>query len=252
VQTETFVSHHGVAHVAANPAARRAHPRLRASELRGLKTARLKYGPDVDVIDLAIGGVLFETTSPLTPDATIVLEFTNQNGTVVIPGRLLRCRDVSTPFRMRYEVACAFRRPLALTDFVGSTIPARGTAAATWQRVIARFRGGRMMNGYTNDFHPSKPYLNLAATPSIDDARFTQVAHLEALFFLRGSGDAQATSTAGQGRKIEVTLSNGDAIAGTTLNYRRDGNGFYVHLDPRSENAKVFVTPAAVLHVRFL
>jgi hypothetical protein len=252
VQTETFVSHHGAAHVSANPAERRAHPRLRASELRGLKAARLKYGSEVNIIDLSAGGVLFETTSPLTPNASIALELTNHQGPILVPGRLLRCRDISTPVRLRYEVACAFRRPLVLTDFIGSTVTARATAAATWQRVIARFRGGRVMNGYTNDFHPSKPYLNLAATPSIDDLRFTQVAHLEALFFVRGSEEAQAATPAGQGRKIEVTLPNGDALVGTTLNYRRDGNGFFVHLDPRSENAKVFVTPAAVLHVRFL
>jgi hypothetical protein len=248
VQTETFVTHHGVAHVSA-PRPERAHPRLRASELPGLKTARIKYGQDVDVIDLSAGGVRFETTFPLTPASSIVLELTSQSGTVVVPGRLLRCRDVSTPTRLRYEVACAFRRPVTLSTFVGP----QPASAAAWQRVVARFRGGRLMNGYTNDFHPSKPYLNLAATPSLADARFTQVAHLEALFFQRGLEEPQgAANAAVQGRRIEVTLPNGDAIVGTTLNYRRDGNGFFVLLDPHSENAKVFVTPAAVLHVRFL
>jgi hypothetical protein len=55
------------------------------------------------------------------------------------------------------------------------------------------------------------------------------------------------------GRKIEVTLPNGDVIVGSTLNYRRDGNGFFVHpAEPQSENSRIFVTAAAVRHVRFL
>jgi hypothetical protein len=55
------------------------------------------------------------------------------------------------------------------------------------------------------------------------------------------------------GRQIEVTLPNGDTIVGKTLNYRRDGNGFFIHpFDPRSEHSRVFVTTAAVRHVRFL
>lgn len=65
MQTESFFAHHGVAHVSA-PRPERAHPRLRASELPGLKTIRIKYGQDVDVIDLSAGGVRFETTFPLT------------------------------------------------------------------------------------------------------------------------------------------------------------------------------------------
>lgn len=113
MQTESFFTHHGVAHVsAARP--ERAHPRLRASELPGLKTVRIKYGQDVDVIDLSAGGVRFETTFPLTPASSIVLELTSQSGTVIVPGRLLRCRDVSTPTRLRCELACAFRRPVTL------------------------------------------------------------------------------------------------------------------------------------------
>ena len=112
---------------------------------------------------------------------------------------------------------------------------------------------GRIVCGYTNDFHPSKPYLSLSTTPSASDARFTQVAHLEALYFLRNHEDTQTSAGVTHGRKIEVTLPNGEVIVGSTLNYRRDGNGFFVHpADPRSENSRVFVTATGVRHVRFL
>ena len=61
---------------------RRVHPRFAASELRGLHAARVKYGQDISVIDLSSGGVWFETTGPLTPESTIVLEFLGPANTV--------------------------------------------------------------------------------------------------------------------------------------------------------------------------
>ena len=247
-------------HVSAPPAERRAHPRLLASELRGLKAARVKYGPEVNVIDLSVGGVLFETTGALAPDASLVLEFASQKSTILVPARLLRCHNViAAAGHVHFEAACAFRRPLALDDFIAAGHPATANGStAAWQRVGARFRDGRLMNGYTNDFHPSKPYVNLSTTATGLDVRFTQVAQLEALYFVRGNDDdlprdTRPPAAITHGRKIEVTLPNGDVILGSTLNYRRDGNGFFVHpADARSNNLRVFVAPGATQHVRFL
>jgi hypothetical protein len=249
---EAFVIDSGATvHVSTAVAERRAHRRLRASELRGLKAARVKYGQDVTVIDLSPGGVLFETADVLQPNSIIVLEFTGRTKTAVVPARLLRCRHIGTAVQHRYEAACTFRRPMTLDDFVANEKPSSTpNAPAAWQRVVARFRDGRLMNGYTNDFHPSKPYLNLSTAPANDDARFTQVAHLEALYFPRGAND---TPSAMHGRKIEVTLPNGDVIVGSTLNYRRDGTGFFVHPSAsESDHSRVFVTPSGIRHVRFL
>jgi hypothetical protein len=248
-----------VPHVSAPPAERRAHPRLRASELRGLKTARVKYGPQVRVIDLSAGGVQFETTAALPPYSSIVFEFSSQKSTILVPSRLLRYREVVVDDDVRFSGACAFRRPLDLDDFITAGRPTLVSASASaWQRVIARFRDNRLVPGYTNDFHPSKPYLNLATSPDGADIRFTQVAQLEALYFMCGSDEetrrhAQPPAGVTHGRKIEVTLPNGDVIVGSTLNYRRDGNGFFVHpADPRSESSRVFVTAGGIRHVRFL
>jgi hypothetical protein len=236
--------------VSTAPAERRVHRRVPASELRGLKSARVKYGQDVTIVDLSPGGVLFDTSEMPQPNSIIVLEFTGQQKTVVVPARLLRCRHTGTALRLRYQAACAFRRPLALDDFVGNEKrSSTAKPSATWQRVIARFRDGRVMDGYTNDFHPSKPYLNLSTAPATDDGRFTQVAHLEALYFPRSANDAPVI----HGRRIEVTLPNGDVIVGSTLNYRRDGTGFFVHpLESKSEHSRVFVTTSGIRHVRFL
>ena len=238
---------------------RRTHPRLPASELRGLKVARVKYGPDIKVIDLSPGGVLFETPEVLRPDSIIVLEFATHTGTVVVPSRLLRCERVWHNYDIRHKAACAFRRPLPLDGFMAAGTDAHANKrSSTWQHVVARFRDGRLMPGFTNDFHPSKPYLNLSTAPASADARFTQVAQMEALYFLRdGNEGTRTNSTASvsvaHGRQIEVTLSNGDIIVGSTLNYRRDGSGFFIHpSDPNSEYSRIFLTSAGIRHVRFL
>jgi hypothetical protein len=245
--------------VSVQPAERRAHPRLSAGELRDLKIARVKYGPRINVIDLSAGGILFETPEALRGDSIIVFEFAGRTSTVVVPSRLLRCEPIADHAGIRHKVACAFRRPLALDDFIAAAQPATGKGrSSSWQRVVARFRDGRLSSGVTNDFHPSKPYLNLSTTPTSGDTRFMQISQMEALYFLRDGGeegrlDSPVSASAMHGRQIEVTLPNGDTIVGSTLNYRRDGNGFFVHpFDPRSEHSRVFVTTAGVRHVRFL
>ena len=52
---------------------RRAHERLMAHELDWLKSARLRFGPRLSLIDLSAGGALFETSAPLRPGATAAL-----------------------------------------------------------------------------------------------------------------------------------------------------------------------------------
>ena len=56
-----------------------------ASELRDLRTARVKYGQEVSIIDLSEGGVMLETTGELKPASTIVLEFAGADGHVSRP-----------------------------------------------------------------------------------------------------------------------------------------------------------------------
>src|SRR5258705_7448263 len=75
-----------------NPGAdRRADRRLTVSELSWLNHARIKYGPDVSLIDLSSGGVQIETTSPLLPASTVVIELAAGDQTWPVPARVLRC-----------------------------------------------------------------------------------------------------------------------------------------------------------------
>jgi hypothetical protein len=249
---------------------RRGHMRLSQDDVRWLRSARLKYGPDVRVIDISAGGILVETQGQLRPDANIVFELSGPMKSILVPSKVLRCRVASFAEVMRYQGACAFKRPVEIPDLVRQAIekgsptstPAAASksgASTSWQKVVARFRDGRLVRGYTADFHPSKPQLHLSTEPHSSDTLFLPLAQLKALFFVRDfQGDQMRVDrpefgTTPHGRKVAVTFQDGETLLGSTLGYRGDGNGFFVYpADPRSNNLRVFVAPGSTLQVRLL
>src|SRR5688572_32612058 len=72
---------------------RRGHLRLSQDDVRWLRSARLKYGPDVRVIDISAGGILVETEGQLRPDTNIVFELSGPTNTALVPSKVLRCRS---------------------------------------------------------------------------------------------------------------------------------------------------------------
>jgi hypothetical protein len=246
---------------------RRGHLRLSQDDVRWLRSARLKYGPDVRVLDISVGGILVETEGQLRPDANIVFELSGPLNSILVPSRVLRCRVASFAEVMRYQGACAFKRPLEIPDLVKQAMTKDSPAPvvtpkaspASWQKVIARFRDGHLVRGYTADFHPAKPQLHLSAEPHSSDTLFLQLSQLKALFFVRDfKGDEMRVDrhefgAAAQGRRVAVTFHDGETLLGSTLSYRGEGNGFFVHpADSRSNNLRVFVAPGATQQVRFL
>jgi hypothetical protein len=244
---------------------RRAQVRLTAEDASWLLGARLKYGPEVRVIDISTGGVLIEADGPpLSPHSTVVFELSAEAGTMLMPARVLRSQLLAGG--VRHQSACAFKRPLSIATLAAVTrheapAPAAAAAAARvgWQRVVARFRNGTVVRGYTNDFHPSKPHLHLTSEDTNSDATFVVVSQLKALFSVRDfAGDpSRVDSTefdaANHGRKVEVTFEDGEVMRGTTLGYRNDGTGFFVQpADTGSNNMRVFVAPGAARSVKFL
>ncbi len=243
---------------------RRLHERLKASDLRWLRGARIKYGADVRIIDISAGGVLLETERALTRDANVVVELTGPDSPILIPSRVLRCRMASLGEILKYQGACAFKRPLTMPELTARREPsvvrvARAERSAGWQKVIARFNDGRIVYGYTNDFHPSKSQLHLSPNPRQGDSTYIPLAQLKALFFVREfvgdptRVDGKDFLEPPQGRKVEVTFRDREVMVGSTLGYRGEGNGFFIHpADPGSNNLRVFVTAAGTQRVRFL
>jgi len=244
---------------------RRTHERLKAGDLQSLRSARIKYGADVRVIDLSVGGMLLETENRLAPDANLIVELTGPESPLLLPSRVLRCRIASLGEIVKYHGACAFKRPLkgqdlaALAGHVERTQRAARPASAGWQKVVARFRDGRIMSGYTNDFHPSKRQFHLSADGRQGETTLIPMSQLKALFFVREfSGDSALVERKDfldvrQGRRVEVTFHDDEVMVGSTLGYRGEGNGFFLQpADSRSNNLRVFVTAAGMRHVRFV
>jgi hypothetical protein len=241
---------------------RRAEVRLSPEDASWLNGARLKYGPEVRVIDVSVGGILIETDGPPpAPRSNVVFELSGPKGTVLVPARVLRSRPVDRG--PRFQTACAFKRQLSIDALADVTrteaAPAPAAARVAWQRVVARFRNGQVARGYTNDFHPSKPHLHLTPEDRTGEPLFVPLSQLKAVFFVREFAgdptrvDNQEFPSAQHGRKIEVTFEDGEVLRGTTLAYRKDGGGFFVQpADAGSNNMRVFVSPGATLGVKLL
>jgi hypothetical protein len=136
-----------------------------------------------------------------------------------------------------------------------------GQVKSAFQRIVARHTDGKILKGYTQDFHPARPQFSLwptiHATPK--ERVVIPVARLKALFFVKdfdGNPQHQEQKTfvgKSQGRRVEVTFADGETLLGTTLSYRPDAQGFFVSpVDPAANNTRVYVVTAALRRVRFL
>ena len=246
---------------------RRVYERIKASDLQWLRSARIKYGADLTVLDLSAGGMLLETETRLSPHSNVVVELNGSTSPILIPSRVLRCRAASLGEILTYHGAFAFKRPLTIPELTSrrariqpeqSPRPA-AAGAGGWQKVIARFQDGQVVSGYTNNFHPTKLQIHLSPDPRHGQSIIIPISHLKALFFVREFlGDRTLVESkdfteAPQGRKIEVTFHDDEVMVGSTLGYRGEGSGFFLHpADGRSNNLRVFVTPGGMRHVRFL
>jgi hypothetical protein len=247
---------------------RRSHERVRANDLHWLRGARIKYGADVRVLDISAGGMLLETSSELACDANLVVELIGPESPILVPSRVLRCRTASLGEILKYQGACVFKRPLSIPGLTARHVVRREAPVAQppaaapgvgWQKVIARFNDGRIVAGYTNNFHPSKQQLHLFVNPRQGESTFVPLAQLKALFFVREFGgdptliESKDFVDPPQGRKVEVTFHDNEIMVGSTLGYRAEGIGFFLHpADGRSNNLRVFVTAAGLKRMRFL
>jgi hypothetical protein len=93
---------------------RRAHERLEAHELDWLRSARLRFGPVLSLIDLSAGGAQFETTAPLRPGSNAVLTITGRGVVETASFRVLRCEVSSLQQGLVYRGACVFDRMIQI------------------------------------------------------------------------------------------------------------------------------------------
>lgn len=134
-------------------------------------------------------------------------------------------------------------------------------AVVGWQKIVVRYREGRLLKGFTHDFHPSRTQFTLwpAINSAPSDRMYVPTSQLKAVFFVRDFNgnpdyrDARSFDGHTAGRRLEVTFADDEVLLGSTLNYRPDGVGFFLNpADAGGNNLRVFVVGSAIRHVRFL
>jgi hypothetical protein len=129
-------------------------------------------------------------------------------------------------------------------------------------KVVVRYRNGRVIKGFTQDFFPNKNHLHLfpVDNPS-GQAIEVLVKELKAVFIVRDffgnpEYDDRKEYLEGEkplGRKVEVAFEDSEMLVGSTLGYDLNRPGFFLFpADPKSNNIKVFVISSAVKAVAFL
>ena len=139
---------------------RRVHERLGAHELDWLKSARLRFGPVLSLIDLSAGGALFETSAPLRPGSNAVLTISGRGVTETASFRVLRCEVASLQQGLVYRGACVFDRMIQIpgTPSQGSVTLREDTASLDEVVKLIRIaRGPQCGSGATGPGHRRDP-----------------------------------------------------------------------------------------------
>jgi hypothetical protein len=127
--------------------------------------------------------------------------------------------------------------------------------------MVVRYVDGQLLRGYSNDFHPDRAHLHLS--PTINCAAVERllipVPRLKAVFFvkdLHGDPDRTDGNTFDhnpRARKVEVTFRDGEVMRGSTMNYKANGQGFFLQpANSQGNNIRIYVVTPAIRHMRFV
>lgn len=131
-------------------------------------------------------------------------------------------------------------------------------------KVVARFRDGRMVKGSTSDFVPAKEFFHVASTDAAAGSKPTlvHVKDLKAIFFVKDfTGRPDYTpknefegERAPAGRKIKVVFADGEVIVGTTQGYQPGRPGFFMVPADQADNniERCYVVTSATSEVTVL
>jgi len=125
-------------------------------------------------------------------------------------------------------------------------------------KVVARFKDGGVLKGYTKDFSPVRKDFHLEPL-SGEKANIVETELLKALFFVKdfaGNGDRRDVYNdviSGAGRKVLVTFKDGELIIGFSQGYSPDRLGFFmIPADMKNNNERIFIVNSATENVTFL
>ena len=130
-------------------------------------------------------------------------------------------------------------------------------------KVVARFRDGRLIKGSTSDFVPAKALFHVAEAEAPRGSKPVpvHVKDLKAVFFVKdftGRPDYNPTNEfegdrTPPGRKIRVVFQDGETIVGTTQGYQPGRPGFFmVPADSAANIERCYVVAAFTSEVTLL
>jgi hypothetical protein len=128
-------------------------------------------------------------------------------------------------------------------------------------RVIARYRDGRMLKGTTINFRPEAPHCHIVPIDRpYDEGQRVDFKDLKAVFFVRDlRGNPLHTERKefvhplGYGRRVRVVFTDGEEMLGIAHQVDRKKPGFFLFpADPDSNNERVFAIFAALKEIEFL
>lgn len=134
-----------------------------------------------------------------------------------------------------------------------------GNLGSERNKVVVRYKSGKMLKGYTHDFSPAATEFHLTSDLPIDrgTAHEVRVADLKAVFFVKSLEGNKAyrerkdfrdtDSTRLRGLKIKVRFKDGEIMRGTTLGYSKAKKGFFITpVDPEENNNRIYVVADAL------
>jgi hypothetical protein len=128
------------------------------------------------------------------------------------------------------------------------------------KKVVAHFKDGSLVKGYTQDFAPPNKIFTIVSTHSEDDIAEVDMQLLKALFFVKtfeGNNKyneknrfQEASASNLHGLKVKVVFHDGEVIRGTTPDYRNIFTGFYLKpIDTRCNNELIYVLAESPLDI---
>lgn len=130
-------------------------------------------------------------------------------------------------------------------------------------RVVAHYKGGRLLKGYTRDFAPSRDTFTLVSEEKRDRGRTytVRIADLKAVFFVRAlEGNifyrekkrfADVNMSHLRGIGVRLHFKDGEVIRGASLDYAIGRKAFFVTpVDPESNNERIYVVSDALADIK--
>jgi hypothetical protein len=127
-------------------------------------------------------------------------------------------------------------------------------------KVVVHFRDGRILKGYTYDFHPDKTVFHLIDAQNRKEVTEVSTSHTKAVFFVKtfeGNRDhpgpdafCMESFKNSPGLKVKVTFYDEEVMYGSTHGYAPNRKGFFISPANREiNNDRVFVIRDSTLAV---